>query len=92
MIGTWLSGPQAPADLDAVELRQHDVQDDEVEAAFGEPVERFAAVGGRDDLVAVLSKRIGEQGLHGRLVVDEQDARRVRLSHDALHPWRSPYR
>ena len=42
----------APADLDPVQLRQHDVEDDEIEPLLGEAVERLAAVVSRHDLVA----------------------------------------
>ena len=83
MIGTWLRLRMPAADLDAVELRQHDVQDDEVESLLGETVQRLAAVVRGNDLVALLSQRVGEKRLHGLLVVDEQDAcrRSVRSSH-----------
>ncbi len=46
MIGTWLRRAQLPADLDAVELGQHQVEDDEVEARLVEALQRFAAVEG----------------------------------------------
>ena len=36
MIGTVASGAQAAADLEAVELGQHQVEDDEVERPLGE--------------------------------------------------------
>ena len=42
MIGTELCGAQAPADLEAVELRHHHVEHDEVELGLGEALERFA--------------------------------------------------
>ena len=76
MIGTWLRGAQPAADLDPVELRQHDVEDDEVEALRGEPVERLAAVARGDDVVALLAQRIGQERLDRLLVVDEQDPSR----------------
>ena len=40
-----------------------------------EAVERLAAVGRLDDLVALLAQRIGEQRLDRLLIVHEQDAR-----------------
>ena len=76
---------QAAADLEAVEPRQHHVEDDEVELLLGEAVERLAAVAGRDHLVALLAQRVGEQRLHGLLVVDEQDSSRL-LSRRAGRP------
>ena len=42
--------------------------------SVAQPVERLAAVERRDDLVALLAQRIGEQLLNRLLVVDEQDA------------------
>ena len=71
---------QPPADLDPVELRQHDVEHDQVEALLGEAVERLAAVERGDDLVAVLAQGIGEQRLDRLLVVDQQDPRRPSAS------------
>ena len=72
MIGTWLWRRSWPADFDPVELGQHQVEDDEVEARLGEALQRFAAVERRGDVVAVLAQRVAEQGLHRLLVVDEQ--------------------
>src|SRR6476661_2768966 len=74
--------PHPAADLDAVELRQHDVQNDQVESLLGETVQRLAAVVRGNDLVALLSQGVGQKRLHGLLVVDEQDAcrRSVRSS------------
>ena len=73
MIGTWLRlRSRRHTSIPSI-LRQHHVEDDEVEALLGEAVERLAAVERRDDLVALLAKRVGEQGLNRLLVVDEQD-------------------
>ena len=57
MIGTGAARAQAPADLEAVDARQHHVEHDEVEGALGEARERLAAVGRLHDLVAVLAQR-----------------------------------
>ncbi len=88
MIGTWLRAAQAAADLDPVELRQHDVEDDEVEPLLGEAIERLAAVAGGDHLVSVLAQRIPEQGLNGVLVVDEEDPR-AHLLHTRKRRYRA---
>ena len=61
------------ADVEAVELGQHHVEHDEVEAVLAQPVERLAAVERGDDVVALLAQRVGEQLLHRQLVVHEQD-------------------
>jgi hypothetical protein len=66
-----------PADLEAVEAREHDVEHDEVEGRLAEAGEGLAAVGGLHDLVAVLAQRKREQRLDRLLVVDEEDAGRV---------------
>ena len=68
---------QAPADLEAVHLRQHHVEHDEVERLLGEAGEGLAAVGRVHDLVAVALQREGEQRLDRLLVVDEEDAGRA---------------
>src|SRR3954447_21347429 len=66
---------QPPADLEPVELGHHHVEDDEVERALAEALERLAAVGRPDDVVAVLLQGEAEQRLDRLLVVDEEDAR-----------------
>jgi hypothetical protein len=70
------SAPQPPADLDPVELREHDVEHHKVEALRGEAVERLAPVTRRNHLVALLPQGVGEQLLDRMLVVHEQDASR----------------
>ena len=75
MIGTERAGAQPPADLEAVHLRQHHVEHDEVEGLLGEARERLAAVGRLHDLVAVALQRERQQRLDRLLVVDEEDAR-----------------
>ena len=76
MIGHGAASPQAPADLEPVELGHHHVQDDEVEGLLVEARERLAPVGGSYDVVTLLVQRIGEEGLDRLLVVGKQDARR----------------
>ena len=61
------------ADLQPVEPRQHDVEQDEVEAAGARTVEAFAAVGGRLDREAGVAKADGGDFADGRVVLDEQD-------------------
>ena len=70
-------GPQPLAHLEPVQLRQHQVEHDEVEGAFAEPGERLLAVAGGDDAEPVALERVGEELLHGLLVVDEEDGRAV---------------
>ena len=48
---------QPPADLEAVEPREHEVEHDEIERLLLEALQRLAAVGGLDDVVALLAKR-----------------------------------
>ena len=77
MIGTRARGAQALADLEPVELRQHQVEDDEVDALLGEPSQRLLAVARLDDAEPVPLERVGEELLDGVLVVDEEDGRGV---------------
>ena len=67
---------QLAADFDPVEAGQHQVEDDEVEAALFEALQGFAAVEGGGDVVAVLAQGIAEQRLNRLLVVDEENAGR----------------
>ncbi len=67
---------QTLADLEPVEPRQHDVEDDEVERVLVEAPERLFAVARLDDRVPVPLERVREQGLNRFLVVDEEDGRR----------------
>ena len=66
-------GPDDPADLDARELGQHQVEQDEVGAIGAEAVERLASVGGGDDAEALRLERLDERLAKGRLVVDDED-------------------
>ena len=74
-------GPDDPAHLDARQLRQHQVEQDEVRPLGAEQRERLAAVGGGDGPVPLELERL-DQGLAERgLVVHDEDraghARRI---------------
>src|SRR5262249_30726966 len=71
-------GPQALADLEPVELRDHHVEHDEVYVLRPEPVDRLLAVARLQDAKALSLERIREELLHGVLVVDEEDGGGVR--------------
>jgi hypothetical protein len=51
-----------------------------------EALQRLLAVGGRDDVVALLLKRVAEELLNRLLVVDEQDACRFPRAVQCLTP------
>ena len=51
-------GPEPLADLEPVELRQHDVEHDEVDGLGGEEPEGLLAVPGRNDAETVAFERI----------------------------------
>ena len=80
-------GAQALADLEPVELREHDVEDDEVDGLLAEALERLLAVARRHDAEAVALERIGQKLLDGLLVVDEEDGRGI--CHDSMMPGRA---
>src|SRR5262249_24962966 len=58
-------GPQALADLEPVELRDHHVEHDEVYVLRPEPVDRLLAVARLQDAKALSLERIREELLHG---------------------------
>src|SRR5665647_3007308 len=64
----------APADLHAVDVGQHEVEDHKVEALAGEGLQRLLAVACRDHLVALFFERKTQQLENGLLVVYEEDA------------------
>ena len=66
-----------PADLETVYLRQHQVENDEVDLLLAEQPERLLTVPSLDDPVAVPLERVREQRLDRVLVVDEKDCRGV---------------
>ncbi len=87
MIGTELSRAQLLAHLEAVELRQHDVEHDEIDGLIAEALEGFLAVGSLDDRVAVPLERKGQHLADGLLVIDEENGGGV--GHDSgLRPAR----
>ena len=81
-------GAQPPADLDAVEARQHDVEDDDVgvEAAGG--LEGGDPVAGALDDPALALEVAGDQLHDGRLVVDDQDPVGAQLHPRSVPPAR----
>jgi hypothetical protein len=62
-----------PADLDAAELRQHQVEHDEVRALLAESLQRLPPVGGGHDPEAVGLQRLGQRFAESCLVVDDED-------------------
>ena len=66
-------GADDPADLDAGQLRQHQVEEDEVGLVGPEARQRLAPVGRRDDPEAVRLERVDERLAERRLVVDDED-------------------
>src|SRR6185312_8654667 len=64
------AGAQLATDFDPVAARQHQVEDDQIEAAFVEALKRFGAVQGGGHVVPLLAQRIAEQSLDRLLVVD----------------------
>ena len=75
MIGTSLCGADPAAGLLARELRQHQVEDHEVDRLGERGVDRRLAVGRHLDLELVALERVGEAADERRLVVDDEDAR-----------------
>ena len=65
---------QDAEDLDAAHARQHDVQQDEVEALAAGGLERRLAVGGGRHLVALSRQVEGQRLAQGRVVLDEEEA------------------
>jgi hypothetical protein len=70
--------PDLGRDLVAVELRQHHVEQDQRRILGAPEAEAFGAVGGRDDLEALLLQGVLKQALDVRIVVDDQDLGRHR--------------
>ena len=77
MIGTVLCA-QPAAHLEPVELRQHEVEDDEVDPLVPKRCEGLLAVPRLHDPEALALERVREQLLHRILVVDEEDGRGFR--------------
>ena len=77
--GRVAAPPDLPADLEAVDLRQHQVEDDEVGLVPAVELEARLAVAGGDDRPALLLEVEPEEVDDVPLVVDDQDR---------LHPAR----
>src|SRR4051812_36871968 len=65
---------QAPTDLDPVESRQAEVEDDEVGKEAGSDVERLGSVGGGADFVALVAERAAEHVGDVDVVLDDENA------------------
>jgi hypothetical protein len=68
------------ADLEAVHVRQHDVQDDHVVGVLGRGPDRVGASRRDVDGVGLLLEPALEEAGHLQLVLDDQDPHRPRLS------------
>ncbi len=71
---------QAPADLEAVDARHRDVEDDRLVGRGAEALERLVAVARPGHVIVFERQRAGQRVLHGGLVVDDQYA--CLLGHD----------
>ena len=71
--GTWDTSRRRAEHLDAVQVWQAEVEDDEVGGAFGEDLQRGTAVRGGLDLVVAGPQVDGEGPPDVRLVVDDED-------------------
>ena len=69
-------GAEDPADLDARELGEHEVEQDEVGSLGPEGLERRATVGGGDGPIALHLEGFDEGLPEGRLVVNDEDRAR----------------
>ena len=65
--------PQPPADLDAGQAGHHQVEQDDVRAVPVEQGQPLLAVGGGEDLEALLGEHVAQGVAIGRLVLDDQD-------------------
>ena len=70
--------PQLPADVEARETGQHDVEEDERVAARERPAEPFLARADRGRCIAAKGENIGEPRREHGLVFDDED-RKLRL-------------
>ena len=88
-IGASLSARKPAADLDAVELRQPEVEDDEVGHEVLGGLERRHAVGGGAHLVALLAQRAAKNVRDLGVVLDDEDAAGDRLAGEHQHKVRA---
>ena len=85
-------GPDLRRHLVAVELREHDVEEDQVRSLGAPQAEPLRAVGGNDDFVALLLQRVLKQALHVGVIVDDEDLGRHQSPSRPLTPGRRPGR
>ena len=78
--------PELAADLEAVDLGEHQVEDDEVGLVAGVQRESLLAVRGADDRVALLLQVQAKEVDDVALVVDDEDRLHRRKDTDH-HPW-----
>ncbi len=78
--GGALLGPDLGRDLVAVELGQHDVEQDQVGRLGSPQAESLRAIGRDDDVVAFLLERVLQEPLYVRVVVDDEDLGRHQSS------------
>ena len=71
--GGPLLRPDLRGDLVAVELREHDVQEDQVGCLGAPQAESFRAIRGDEDVVALLLERVLQESLDVRVIVDDED-------------------
>ena len=69
---------QFGAQREAVELREHDVEEQEVGLFLERAVQALDAVGGGEDTVALGLEHVGQRRAHGGFVFDDQQARHGR--------------
>ena len=74
-------GAQTPADLEAVDAGQHQVEHDEVGQLAARLGQTGLAVGGRDDVVVLAREMVPDELDEVGFVVDHEDA-------GLLHAWR----
>ena len=78
--GAALLGPDLGRDLVAVELGQHDVEQDQVGRLGAPQAESLRAIGRDDDVVALLLERVLQESLDVRVVIDDEDLGRHQSS------------
>ena len=93
--GAPLLCPDLGRDLVAVELGEHDVEEDQVGRLGSPQAESFRAVGRDDDVVALLLQRVLQETLDVRVVIDDEDLGRHQSSIELTgrhHPLSGPAR
>jgi hypothetical protein len=71
-IPSLLVGTEAPADLVAVDVREVDIEQDEIRPSRGDD-EGLRAAGGLQDLVAGHAQHVADHVEGGRVIVDVED-------------------